>query len=110
MEAGETGGDEAEGGSTAAAQAVTTGEGYYFIDNTEIINEAHGAGPKTAQKLFDFLLSSSTEEELIDMNAVGFSLLLDKTKNKEPMMWLPSPKKTATFLKQSAELIREYLD
>ena len=24
-----------------------------FIDNTEIINEAHGAGPKTAQKLFE---------------------------------------------------------
>ncbi|MCK4813331.1 MAG: NifB/NifX family molybdenum-iron cluster-binding protein [Candidatus Marinimicrobia bacterium] len=24
-----------------------------IIDNTEIINEAHGAGPKTAQKLFE---------------------------------------------------------
>ena len=85
------------------------GDGVYSLYQTVAIVK-NGPNPKTAQKLFDFLLSSSMEEELIDMNAVQFSLLSDKTKSIEPVIWSPSPEKTAMFLKQSAELIREYLD
>ena len=65
---------------------------------------------KNAQKLFDYLLSALVEKKLIDMDAVQYPILSKDEKNQAPLLWLPSPKKTAKYLKQSAELIREYLD
>jgi ABC-type Fe3+ transport system substrate-binding protein len=69
----------------------------------------NGPNPKEAQQLFDFLLTASTEDKLIRMNAVQFPILSRNALHQKPIMWSLSPEKTATFLKPSSKLIRKYL-
>lgn len=69
-----------------------------------------GPNPKVAQKLFDYLLSTSIEERLITMHAVQFPVLSSNALHKKPLMWSPPPVKTAASLKPSSQLIRKYLD
>ncbi len=84
-------------------------EGVYAIYQTLAIVK-NGPNPKAAQKLFDFLLSASTEERLIMMHAVQFPVLSSNTLHGKPLMWILPPEKTAASLKPSSQLIRKYLD
>jgi len=70
----------------------------------------NGPNPKNAQILFNYLLSASTEDKLISMNAVQFPVLFKKRLHKKPVMWSFPPSKTAASLKPSSQLIRKYLD
>lgn len=84
-------------------------EGVYAIYQTLAIVK-NGPNPKEAKKLFNFLLSTSTEDKLITMNAVQFPVMSKNTFHKKPIMWSLSPEKTVASLKPSSQLIRKYLD
>ena len=84
-------------------------EGMFAIYQTVAILK-NGPNPKPAQKLFDFLLSALTEENLIAMRAVQFPVLSKKRLHEKPVVWSLPPERTAAFLKPSSELIRKHLD
>jgi len=84
-------------------------EGMFSIYQTLALLK-NGPHPKTAQKLFDYLLSASTEEKLITMHAVQFPVLSKNRLHKKPIIWSLPPAKTAASLKSSSQLIRKYLD
>ena len=65
--------------------------------------------PKLAKKLFEYLLTASTEERLIKMHAVQYPLLSNHTLHPRPLLWLPFSEKVAASLKTSSALIRQYL-
>ncbi len=84
-------------------------EGMFAVYQTLTIIK-NSPNPKEAQKLFDYLLSASTEEKLITMHAVQFPVLSGSTLHEKPLMWSLPPEKTAASLKPSSRLIRKYLD
>jgi len=84
-------------------------EGSFSVYQTLCIIK-NSKNQENAQKLFDYLLSSEVEKKLIAMDAVQYPILSNKTTDETPLLWLPSSKQTAKFLKRSSELIREYLD
>ncbi len=84
-------------------------EGVYAIYQTLSLVK-NGPNPKAAQKLFDFLLTATTEDKLITMHAVQFPVLSENVLHDTPLMWSLPPEITASFLKPSSQLIRKYLD
>ena len=84
-------------------------EGMFAIYQTLAILK-NGPNPEATQKLFDYLLSASTEENLITMHAVQFPILSSNTLHEKPHVWSLPPGKTADSLKPSSQLIRKYLD
>ncbi len=84
-------------------------EGVYGVYGTLAImkNAPH---PQEAQKLLKHLYNKEVEKQLIAMNAVQFGLLFDDENKKHIKMWIPPAEETSSYLKHSAELIREYLD